>query len=178
MLARQERHHDVVADLDRCLSVGMQAQRLLKRRVQPPPRQRQRIASRALAGRRRPRTGLDFAAAVVEQLLKVHRPALDQHLDPLIGVQLGDQPLKRARRLLALLAGHQQRVDRRDPEDPHERALAGDHQPGAVDRLDPEELPRFAQLAALAPNRLDHAVLHSASGSSTARWPSSWPCSS
>ena len=36
VLAREERHHHVVVDLDRSLAVGVQPQRLLKRRVQPP----------------------------------------------------------------------------------------------------------------------------------------------
>ena len=56
-----------------------------------------------------------------------------------------------AGRLLALLAGHQQRVHRRHPEDPHERALAGDHQTGPIDGLHAQQLARLLQLLVLAP---------------------------
>ena len=150
VLARKERHHQVVVDLHRGLAVGVQPQRLLERRVQPPARQRQRVARTALAARRRPRARLDLPPALADELVEVHRPALDDDLDPLVVVQLGDQPLERAGRLLALLAGHQQRVHRRDPEDPHERALARDHQAGAVDRLHPQQLTRLPKLLARA----------------------------
>ena len=38
VLAGEERHDHVVLDLDRCLVVGVQPQRLLERGVQPPAR--------------------------------------------------------------------------------------------------------------------------------------------
>ena len=66
VLARKERNHHVVVDLDRGLAVGVQPQRLLERRVQPPARQRQRVARTALPARRRPRTRLDLAPALAD----------------------------------------------------------------------------------------------------------------
>ena len=67
VLARQERHDHVAADLHGGLRVGVQPQRLLHRRVQPPVRQRQRIA--------RPRS-------------LGHRPGARLHLSPAVGEQL------------------------------------------------------------------------------------------
>ena len=143
VLARKQRHHQVVIDLDRGLAVGVQPQRLLKRGVQPPARQRQPIASTALAARRWPRTRLDLPPAFPDELAEVHRVALDNELDPLLVVELGDQPLERVGRLHAFLAGHQQRIHRAHAEDPHERPLARDHQAGAIDRLHAEQLTRL-----------------------------------
>ena len=156
VLARQKRHDHVVVDLDRRLIVGVQPQRLLQRSVQPPARNGQRIVCRRRAARRRTRAGLDLAPAVRQQLAEVHRAPLDHDLDPLVRVQLRDQPLERRRGLLALLAGHQQRVHRGHAEDPHERALARDHQAGTVDRLDRQQLARLTERLPLGPGRFDH----------------------
>jgi len=112
----------------------VQAQRFLHRRVQPPAGQRQPIA--VFDARHGPGARLDLSAAVREQLRQVHRPGVDVDLHGLVGAQLGQQSLKCGGGLLALAHGHQQRIARRDPEDPHKRALARDDQPGPVDRLD------------------------------------------
>jgi hypothetical protein len=152
VLAGQERHHQVVVDLDRGLLIGMQPERLLKRDEQPPARQRQRITRRALRRGGRARARPHLAAALAQQLLQVHRPALDHDLDALLRVQLGDQAGERGGHLLALLPRHQQRVHRRDPQDPHERSFARDHQAAAIDRLHAQQLARLAQRLGLAVN--------------------------
>ena len=172
-LAGQERHHHVRGDLDRRLVVGVQPQRLLHRCVQPPPRQRQRIARRLPARRRRARARLHLPPAAGQQLAQVHRPRVDVELQRLLGPELGDQPPERARGLLPLGRGHQQRVRRRHPQDPHERALAGHDQPGAVDRLHRRQLARLRQPAgptlrdSAGDHRLASGCSHSACRSSS-----------
>ena len=157
-LARHQRHDHIAGDLHRRLGVGVQAQRFLHPRVQPPARQRQPITIRC--GGYRSGAGLHLPPAVRQQLREVHRPGVDVDLHGLLGAKLRDQSRERPGGLLPLARGHQQRVARRDPEDPHQRTLAGHDQPGPVDRLDREQVPRVRQAATTTHERVavDHHI--------------------
>ena len=146
VLARQQRHHHVAAHLHRGVRVGVQAQRLLHRCVQPPLRQRQLIACSALANWRRSGALLDLASDAVQKLLEVHLPRVHVELQRLARLQLCHQPLKRCRRLGLLLCGHQQRVRWHHPENPHERALARNYQSSTVDCFDRQQFAGLRHL--------------------------------
>jgi hypothetical protein len=100
--------------LRRRLLVGVPAQRVLHRRIQPPARQRQPIRCgtgirRRLAGERS-----DLAAQALEQPSQLQRPGLHVELKPLARPQPRDQASERGRELLALALAHDQRVGRAD----------------------------------------------------------------
>ena len=85
-LARHQRYDHIAGDLHRRLGVGVQAQRFLHPRVQPPARQRQPITIRC--GRYRAGAGLHLPPAVRQQLREVHRPGVDVDLHGLLGAEL------------------------------------------------------------------------------------------
>ena len=102
-LARQVGHDHVRGHLHRGLLVGVQPQRLLERGVQPPLRQRHRVARGLLAARRRPRAGLHLVPARGQQLRQVHRSRVDVDLQRLLRLELRDEPPEAGGGLRALL---------------------------------------------------------------------------
>src|SRR4051812_40878995 len=72
---------DVAVELDSGELVGVLAQRLFHRAVQPPAAQRERVARPALGGGRLAGPGLYLGARALEHLTQVHGPGLDVDLD-------------------------------------------------------------------------------------------------